>query len=79
MSHRIFQDYRAKRKFTDLYEMMEDRERKEFGEQIRRFADKKIMALDDNLDCFYLTEKDVEGCFNRVKSALSGDAQADHA
>lgn len=63
---KIFNDYRAKRRYTDLYEMCDDREKKEFAAGIRKMADDKVMSLDDNLETFYLTEKDVSQIYQET-------------
>ena len=67
--NKIFQDFKAKRKFIDIYEMLEFENvlRTTFCTKIKEEAAKKVESLEDNLTEFYLTEKDVEKIFKQLE------------
>lgn len=68
---KIFNDYKAKQKFIDIYDMLDEPEKSAFAEEIRKAAKAKIESLNDNLTDFYLTEKDIENCFNDMPTRFS--------
>lgn len=67
MSAKIFTDSKAKRRFVDIYEMLEEPQKSEFARRIREAARDKVESLDDNLSDYYLTEEDVNKCAEGTK------------
>ncbi len=67
MNQQIFQDYKAKRAFLDLYSMMEGETRLMFAMRVRQLASEKVETEDDSVTQFYITEEDVHKCFEETQ------------
>ncbi len=67
MNQQIFQDYKAKRAFLDLYSMMEGEARLMFATRVRQLASAKVETEDDTITQFYITEEDVKQCFEETQ------------
>lgn len=72
---KVFNDYKAKRKFLDIYGMLEMPARKIFCDKINAAAAKKVETDSDDETEFYLNEKDVENCLQEVPLKELNDNQ----
>lgn len=63
---KMFSDYKATKRFVAYQEMMEPEDQVLFGSAIRTAFDRKITSTDDSLKDYYITEKDVDNCYNQL-------------
>lgn len=58
---KIFQDYKASKLFTKIYNTYEDAATKElFASKVKDLADKKITAQEGEFRGFYITTRDLQ-------------------
>ena len=64
IGQKMFDNYKASRKFTELYNELDEQMQKSFGKSIRAKFSKKIIS--DEEKTYYLTEEDVINCYQYI-------------
>lgn len=57
---KIFQDWKAQKRFNGTYEKLSEQKQELFAECIRTLAEKKVNSEEGEYNEFYITEKDVK-------------------
>ena len=63
--HKIFKDHETKKKYIELYELLDEDQQKEFSRLVHEEADRKVTRLDD-IDDFYITVSDLKRLYQVV-------------
>jgi hypothetical protein len=64
---KVFQDWKASKRFAQLYETIEDpKVQGEFGQAIRNLGEEKILAEEGRYPEFYVTVNDVNVIYNKL-------------